>query len=177
MDKAISQAPAIIDIEASGFGPHSYPIEVGVVLEDGEKYCSLLAPAEGWTHWDPCAEEVHHISRTILEKHGKPLGQVAQELNKILEGRTVYSDGWVVDNSWLIKLFEESGLPPSFRTSALEMILTEDQMEVWHNIKDQVLAETELKRHRASNDAVIIQETWVRSRTAGALPASEKPAA
>lgn len=160
-----AQTPIIIDIEASGFGPNSYPIEVGVVLEDGEKYCALLTPAEKWTHWDSTAEDVHHISRTVLERHGKPLKQVAEELNDLLAGRTVYTDGWVVDHPWIIKLFEESGLPPSFKTSALEMILTEDQMHVWHQIKDQVLADMNLIRHRASNDALIVQETWLRSRS------------
>ena len=34
--------PDIIDIEASGFGPDSYPIEIGVALSSGEKYCSLI---------------------------------------------------------------------------------------------------------------------------------------
>jgi hypothetical protein len=34
--------PNIIDIEASGFGVDSYPIEVGIVLSTGQKYCALI---------------------------------------------------------------------------------------------------------------------------------------
>ena len=37
-------APIIIDIEASGFGRGSYPIEVGLVLPDGTPHCFLIAP-------------------------------------------------------------------------------------------------------------------------------------
>ena len=30
--------PIVIDVEASGFGKGSYPIEVGVVLPDGSRH-------------------------------------------------------------------------------------------------------------------------------------------
>ena len=156
--------PCVIDIEASGFGPDSYPIEVGVALANGEKYCSLISPATSWTHWDCGAEEVHRIPRDILEEHGKSVERVADELNEILEGGTVFTDGWVVDHPWVNKLFRESKVTPEFSTSALEMILSQPQMEIWHETKDQVTADMALKRHRASNDAFIIQKTWIATR-------------
>jgi hypothetical protein len=34
----------VIDVEASGFGRGSYPIEVGFVLPDGEAVCTLVRP-------------------------------------------------------------------------------------------------------------------------------------
>ncbi|WP_221893836.1 hypothetical protein [Bathymodiolus japonicus methanotrophic gill symbiont] len=43
--------PNVIDIEASGFGVTSYPIEIGIVLSSGKKYCSLIQQAPGWTYW------------------------------------------------------------------------------------------------------------------------------
>lgn len=43
------------------------------------------------------------------------------------------------------------------------MILSEHQMEVWHEVKEQVIIELGLTRHRASFDALIIQETYSRS--------------
>lgn len=156
--------PCILDVEASGFGPSSYPIEIGVVLEDGRKYCSLVTPQPGWTHWDDSAERVHHVSREILASHGKPAAKVADDLNEILAQRTVYTDGWVVDLPWVLRLFEAVRLPNRFTVSSLEMILTEPQMEIWHETKDRVIRELDLKRHRASNDALIIQQTWVRTR-------------
>ena len=158
--------PYIIDIEASGFGPFSYPIEVGVVLEPGTQYCSLIAPEPGWTHWDASAEQVHRVPRDILETHGKPAVQVAESLNELLGNGTVYSDGWVVDQPWLIQLFSRTRVPQQFSISPLELILSEEQMAVWHEVKAQVIAELALTRHRASFDAMIIQETYFRTRQA-----------
>ena len=156
--------PFIIDIEASGFGSHSYPIEVGLALERGVKYCSLIMPAPDWTHWDPSAEGVHHIPRQILATHGKTARAVASALNELLAGATVYSDGWVVDQPWLVQLFASAGMAQRFSISPLEMILSERQMELWHEVKRQVIADLALTRHRASFDAEIIQETFLRTR-------------
>ena len=41
--------PLIIDVEASGFGATSYPIEVGVALDGRDNFCSLILPASDWT--------------------------------------------------------------------------------------------------------------------------------
>ena len=57
------KTPIIIDVEASGFGNGSYPIEVGVALDDDTKFCSLIHPAPEWDHWDDEAEKVHRIAR------------------------------------------------------------------------------------------------------------------
>jgi hypothetical protein len=158
--------PYIIDIEASGFGPYSYPIEIGVALETGTKYCSLIAPEPDWTHWDDEAEKVHRVSRDILQTYGKPAIEVAHGLNELLGSGTVYSDGWVVDQPWLTQLFSRTRVLQRFSISPLEMILSEDQMAVWHAVKQKVMDELALTRHRASFDALIIQETWLRTRDA-----------
>ena len=152
--------PNIIDIEASGFGGDSYPIEVGLVLSNGDKFCSLILPVDGWVHWNNDAEQVHHISRKKLQIYGKPVIQVANELNKLLEGMTLYSDGWVVDKPWLTRLFYASKTEMAFSVSPIEMILSEAQMAVWHEVKDQVITKYNIQRHRASNDAWVIQETY-----------------
>lgn len=155
--------PIIIDVEASGFGSHSYPIEVGLALDDDTKYCSLILPAPDWEYWDAQAEQVHRIARDILETYGKPIREVAENLNRLAAGKTLYTDGWVVDKPWLTTLFEKAGLEMRFFVSDLEMILSEDQMERWHATKEQVLAEVEKRRHRASFDAWLIQETYKRT--------------
>lgn len=155
--------PIIIDIEASGFGSSSYPIEVGLAMEGDRKFCSLILPAPGWTHWDESAEEVHHIDRNVLEVYGRSPRKVAAQLNEILKGKTVYSDGWVVDKPWITTLFYEAGIEQEFEVSSLEMILSEEQMECWHQTKEEVIQDLDLQRHRASNDASIIQETYIRT--------------
>lgn len=159
------EKPIIIDVEASGFGGVSYPIEVGIALDDDTKYCSLILPAPDWIHWDEEAEKVHRIARDILETYGKPMEEVTNQLNHLLEGKTLYTDGWVVDKPWLTTLFHAAQVPMLFQVSPLEMILSESQMEMWHETKDRLLAEVEKHRHRASFDAWIIQETYRRTLT------------
>ena len=157
------KTPNIIDIEASGFGPGSYPIEVGLALASGQKYCSLIRPAPGWTYWDTEAERVHRISRNTLETYGKPVDEVAMHLNALLRNQTVYSDGWVVDNPWLIQLFFKAQIERCFTFSDLEMILSEEQMTIWHATKNAVINDLSKSRHRASIDATIIQQTYLRT--------------
>lgn len=152
--------PPIMDIEASGFGPDSYPIEVGLALEDGSRFCSLIVPAEHWTHWDASAQGVHHISRDMLRRHGSHVHQVATELNAMLNGKTVYSDGWVVDKPWLIRLFDAAGINMQFQLSPIEVIMTEPQILLWDETKARLTQEASIPRHRASNDAWLIQETY-----------------
>jgi hypothetical protein len=152
--------PCIIDVEASGFGGASYPIEVGVVLNDGKTYCTLILPSPDWKYWDESAEKMHRISRDILETYGTPIDDVADKLNDLLNGLTLYSDGWVVDKPWLITLFHTAGKPMKFDISPIEMILSEEQMAIWQMTKDNIIKNMNLVRHRASYDAWIIQETF-----------------
>lgn len=155
--------PNIIDIEASGFGRSSYPIEIGLAMTDKERYCRLIKPCAAWTHWDTKAESMHQISREILMTNGKSVQRVAQEVNALLGEVTVYSDGWVVDKPWITRLYERAGIKRTFHVSPLEMILSEEQMQIWHKTKDQVVEKLKLERHRASTDAYIIQETFMQT--------------
>ena len=47
-----------------------------------------------------------------------------------------------------------------FSVSPLELILTEKQMRIWHETKEKIIKQLNLRRHRASNDAWLIQETF-----------------
>lgn len=156
--------PIIIDIEASGFGRGSYPIEIGLALADGIRHCYLITPARTWRHWDAGAEQVHGISRELLLGHGRPIRDVAWRLNELLQGRTAYSDAWSHDMSWLGKLFDEADVLQSFRIGDIAELLDEDQRRVWHGIKQEVIEALGEPRHRASGDARILQETWRRLR-------------
>jgi hypothetical protein len=160
----ISPLPIIIDIEASGFGVQSYPIEVGVVLDSGQRYCSLIKPQKDWQHWDHAAEQLHGISRELLQRKGVSVSQVCLSLNQLLVNNTVYSDGWVVDQPWLIELYKQAGLEMSFRLSPIEMILSEQQMELWHETKNRLMLNLQGQRHRASVDAELIQQTYLATR-------------
>ncbi|WP_315853224.1 hypothetical protein [Alteromonas oceanisediminis] len=84
--------PSIIDVEASGFGANSYPIEIGVVRSDGARYCKLIKPLSDWLHWDKEAEALHGIRREVLLTHGLDAVEVCHELNQFLHNEQLYSD-------------------------------------------------------------------------------------
>ena len=154
--------PIVIDIEASGFGRGSYPIEIGVVLPDGSRHCYLISPARTWMAWDPEAEAVHGITREVLSAYGRPPQDVAWRLNEMLRGKTAYSDAWSFDLSWMGKLFDVANMQQGFRIADIADLMDEDQRRRWHAIKVEVTAELKIRRHRASGDAHILQETWRR---------------
>ncbi len=152
--------PIILDVEASGFGAGSYPIEVGFVLPDGTPHCKLIKPANHWSRWDESAEELHKISRTILAERGNDPRDVCHWLNEHLRGQTVYSDAWGNDMSWIAQLYDEADMPQLFSMEAITKLLSEQQMKTWALIRQDVLRRTQARRHRASTDARIIQMTY-----------------
>ena len=154
---ATAPLPCVLDIEASGFGRRSYPIEVGYVLPDGRAACMLVRPAEQWTHWDDTAEKVHGITRTVLASHGRAPLDVARALNRDLAGLTVYCDGWAHDYTWLGALFEEAGLSPAFKLESVGALLDESGLSHLDQARRDAVAEMGLTRHRASNDARALQ--------------------
>jgi hypothetical protein len=161
--------PTIMDIEASGFGRGSYPIEVGFVLPDGRSDCMLIRRKPEWQHWDPGAESLHGISRELLARYGRPLEDVVDRLEAQLAGRTVYSDGWGNDYSWLSILYDAVGRRPGFRIDSLEKLLTEEELGRWDTTKATVFREAARERHRASADARLLQSTVIRLRSAPSM--------
>ena len=149
--------PTIIDIEASGFGRGSYPVEVGFVAADGALFCGLVRPEPDWLHWDAAAEALHGISRELLQQHGKPARWIAEQLNTRLRGQTVFCDGWGHDYTWLARLYDAVDMRPSFKLDDLRKLLSEDEAERWKGVTEAVRARQQLTRHRASSDARVLQ--------------------
>ncbi|PCJ15875.1 MAG: hypothetical protein COB04_12495 [Gammaproteobacteria bacterium] len=156
--------PYIIDVEASGFGAGSYPIEIGIVMPDRETHCFLVKPEPDWVHWDAQAAGVHGIDRQELVRLGKPVAEIAQCLNELLGREVIYTDAWGVDSSWIAKLYDAADAVPSFRLETLRKIISEPQVALWTATKNTVIRELDLKRHRASADATILQQTFERSQ-------------
>lgn len=163
--------PSIIDIEASGFGSYSYPIEIGVITTNGERYCALIKPQDDWTHWSENAQQVHGIARELLLQKGRAPHQICAELNQLLDGSTCYSDAWSHDSSWLNRLFFAARTYPSFHLSPIELIATEEQLLCWDDTKQKLQKQLCIERHRASGDAYLIQQTYVKTRQFIANPA------
>lgn len=147
----------VIDVEASGFGRGSYPIEVGFVLGDGRAHCTLVRPAAHWTHWDDGAGRLHGITRSALQQHGRPAAMVAALLNQHLAGQVVYTDAWAHDYVWLAALYEEAELSPHFKLESVVALLDEVRLMQLPPAQREALASLGLTRHRASNDARALQ--------------------
>jgi hypothetical protein len=157
--------PAIVDVEASGFGRGSYPIEVGIALEDGSVHAMLIKPADGWDHWDESAEKIHGISREYLIENGKPVREVAIFLNDLCGGQTLYTDAWSFDSSWIGRLFDEAEIVQIFKLDTITRLLTESELENWSDVKDKTIKKMGLILHRADNDATILRETFRRIKS------------
>jgi hypothetical protein len=155
--------PIILDIEASGFGRGSYPIEIGLAMPDTNAHCYLIKPQPDWQHWEDEAEALHHLSRDTLRRFGHEVDIVANKLNHFLQGQTVYSDAWSNDSTWLAQLFECSNTLQDFRIEHLLTVTSEAQLAIWDKTRQRVIEECGYQRHRASGDAKIIQTTWLRT--------------
>jgi len=156
--------PITIDVEASGFGRGSYPIEVGLAFSDQQTEAYLIQPAPNWTHWDAEAEAVHGISREQLRREGRPIVEVAALLNARLAGNRAFSDAWSFDTSWVGRLFDAAGFSQHFRIDTIRSLLTEAQVQVWQDARAEVEAEAGETRHRAAVDARLLQQTILRAR-------------
>lgn len=150
---------AVIDLEASGFGPESYPIEIGIVLPDGTRYQALVKPEQNWLHWDKDAQEVHGISRLYLLKEGRSVQEICRDINAMCNGVTLYSDCWVHDSHWFRALFNAARMPALARCRAVEYLLDDQQQAQYQSTKSQIATKLALPLHRALNDALVIQRT------------------
>lgn len=155
-----NRTPAILDIEASGFGKGSYPIEIGVVADDGKSYSWLVSPEPDWTHWQEEAANLHKITRDEIKANGVKPVFIAEQLNELFEGQTLYSDGWGVDSVWLSLLFYVARRSMFFKLETLPKVLSEYQLEHWDKMKAELRAKHGWVHHRAEQDAKLLQLTF-----------------
>jgi hypothetical protein len=161
-DRPVRLPPSVIDVEASGFGADSYPIEIGGVTAQGLRYNFLIQPMEDWTHWSEDAERLHGISRERLMNEGLPALEVCLRLNSLLGKSTVYSDGWNFDQSWIARLFDAARCRQSFQVQALQRLFEDGDYDIWDaTLKSCWGNEVLLPRHRASSDATLVRRAFV----------------
>ncbi|MGF1645172.1 MAG: hypothetical protein ACFCUJ_16160 [Thiotrichales bacterium] len=153
--------PAIIEIVASGFGPSSYPVEIGVVGATGAVYCTLVRPQPDWTQWDSPALASFGFSRTLLKKFGKSPREVALDLNSILSEDSVFSEDSALDQVWLDQLFNRAAVVQNFSVRALDTLLTQRQRTHWRRVKSRAGVSAAPQRHRASGEARLVQSTYI----------------
>lgn len=152
---------AFIDVEASGLGPHSWPIEVGWVFETGDPRSMLIKPADSWsmTAWEKPAEKLHGISPSNLVTDGRDPIESALILNAALGDAQVYSDAPDYDSFWLFRLYDAAGVRPNYRLNDLGDLLR----PIWPREPKELVELASIGAphvHRAAQDAKHLQEMY-----------------
>ncbi|WP_461517084.1 3'-5' exonuclease [Porticoccus sp.] len=154
----------VVDIEASGLSPTSYPIEVGIVNGQRE-YQRLISPAQSWKHWSPKSEELHGIPRRQLYSEGTTPIEVAGELNSMLGDSTVFSDHGDWDSFWLQRLYDCVGIKQTFTLADITTLLDECQMRRFAITLDKLRKTGNYRAHRALDDARVIHSAVISAFT------------
>ncbi|ELP6119266.1 TPA: hypothetical protein I7730_01420 [Vibrio vulnificus] len=149
----------IIDIEASGLGVNSFPIEIAWKDPNTNEYESFLidpTSVDYWDDWDHNAACVHGISFEELALNGIHPIEAAQRLNSQLCGSIAYSDGFGTDTMWLSVLYEAVGIEPTFELRCLYTYMVNNKLSV-PLFKSQMLSSK--TPHRALPDVEKIVES------------------
>lgn len=151
----------ILDLEASGLGPGSYPIEAGLALVSGparqiRTRSILIRPTPQWRDtglWSPASAAIHNIPRESLDLEGRPVADVCDWLNLELgPPAIVVTDAPAFDQAWLDTLFQAGNREQQFKLhefDALTGSLDRDQYRTFVDILDRKVVP-----HRAGPDAL-----------------------
>lgn len=161
--------PCFGDFEASGLSRESYPIEIAWSLPSGEICSRLIRTELAWgDYWDAAAEDLHGISRQMLQTEGASAVDVTTTMNRELSGETVYFDGGDYDRRWLSQLFDAVGVQPTFQFGDFELLLAlAGVRDERHWLESEMRARVDigdLKLHRAAHDVKFLQRWYVRAR-------------
>lgn len=149
-----------LDIESSGF--NGYPIQIGIIKENGAKYQSLINPHEEWLtdlEWDYNAQCIHSFELAYIKENGRDINTVAREINEFVDGDDVFIDSHY-DVMWLNLLFEFSDVRRNFKMQVIYEICSDEFCEHWSGVFHMELKKSGLKLHDALNDAILIQRTY-----------------
>ena len=146
-----------IDFEASGLGPLSWPIEIGLSwIEDGaaRSWSSLIRPEEHWSMdaWSPASEKVHGIARADLDT-APSAREIVAETVRLTEGRLACSDAPLFDERWCARLFFGSPGVDTIQIAQVNTIIPalcdDGQLDRYHEKLARIPAP-----HRAGPDSV-----------------------
>jgi len=151
-----AQGPAdriFVDFEASGIHPDSYPIEIGIVGPDFE-FEALIQPVRYWTYWSHDAQDMHGITRYLIESQGVAPIQLCQQLNDRFSGQVLWSNSHY-DALWVDILFEAAGIQPEFEIKDIMAEVDVLRLPDYHSGGNDAL------EHRALSDARNIRACWL----------------
>lgn len=161
--------PCFIDVEASGFGPDSWPVSVAWCDHTGEIRKLLVRPLPSWTHWDEQAERVHGLTRARVELEGSAPAEVAAHLEADLKGMLAFSDAPDFDAGWLAALYRGLGRQTPFSLDNADDLLVGAMLRpnelLWQaqarldRVKEELRA-TASGRHDAGYDVGFLVALW-----------------
>lgn len=163
----------VIDFEASGLEANSYPIQVAV-YNGKDSYDAYIRPADDWTHWNIDSQNIHNIPRTLLIDVGKPIKQVANDLNEFIGDITVYCDGGIYDIGWANALYESAQIKRSWLIGDVvshamrgqERSVLRATGKHWFQLKRDIGEQYNMREHDALNDAKIIRQAAIQLQNA-----------
>jgi hypothetical protein len=82
----------------------------------------LIRPADGWTYWDPIAEEMHGISREYLLTVGVPVEVVTKRAVAALERAIILSDASRLDGFWFRRMLAAADIQASVNIQSSEWL-------------------------------------------------------
>ena len=146
---------AFIDLEASGLNAESWPIEVGWCHIGKKPQSFLIKPQKEWSMsaWDEAAEKLHGVKRSELDKKGIDPEKICAELNRGLEGSTVYSDAPDWDGFWLYRLFRAAGVKQAFKLTDFHQVVGSIAPETLTKMVAEA-TKTAPHSHRAEDDVL-----------------------
>ena len=68
-------------------------------------------------------------------------------------------------------MFQRGELVQRFRIDSLSKLLTPDEVARWTDVKSRVVKELDIQLHRARNDVLALQETYLRVKGITTAPA------
>ncbi|MBF0261208.1 MAG: hypothetical protein HQL97_05115 [Magnetococcales bacterium] len=140
----------IIDLEASGLHSNSYPTEIAWMdpIKDEKVTSYLIQPSQCWleTFWDPKAEAITGITRSMIIHDGCPIQDIAQfTIEAMRNAPLILTDAPGRDAQWMRVLLEAAKVaykPPPFM---------EYQEFMWRWFNSGVLLKGK-RIHRAGQD-------------------------
>lgn len=155
---------AFIDVEASGLGPDSWPIEIGVAWLDGRKvitHSSLIRPRPEWSNeaWNPRSAKIHGIDREELND-APDADEVAQWFRQLVGDRVLISDAPNHDGMWLERLLREQREIVLLQDALYRAFSTEGVLAPGRLHKAYKLRGTQKPAHRAGDDAAGHAHAW-----------------
>ena len=144
----------VIDVEASGLDPQSYPIEIAWQdSEDDAKFDSfLIVPHPSWVHWDMYAEQkIHRISRRMLADEGILPMEACVRLNQALQDQRVFSDAVNFDQTWITTLYQVVGRSPAFELFSIQDTLPEGGDRQYQNLQNTQTIHQYLRQYHIQN--------------------------